>query len=286
MRTANSIKVADRLLHVTSGVLAGLAVLGLGAIVVQLFRDGASELGTFSLNFLVGEVEDAGRAGGIGPILASTGLILLIALGTSLPLGIASSIWLSEFASATKFRATLVSGIDLLASVPSIVFGLFGMVFFCEVLGLGFSLAAGGLTLGLMILPLVIRTTSIGLEGLPRDLRGSAAALGLSKVSLISRLLLPQAAPSIAVGAALGTGRALAETAALIFTSGYATRWPSGIDQSGRALSVHVYDLAMNVPRGTENAAKSALVLLILVLVINLLTQHLSKRWRRSLSKS
>ncbi|NNE90968.1 MAG: phosphate ABC transporter permease PstA [Verrucomicrobiales bacterium] len=266
----------DRLLGAAGGFAALVVLVGFGAIVFDLFQTGTASL---SIPFLVGKVENGGRAGGIGPVLISTGMILLVCLAVALPLGTGCAIWLSEFASKIRFARAITAGIDLLASVPSIVFGLFGMVFFCRTLGLGFSITSGGLTLACMILPIVIRTTLIGLSGAPSNLRPGAAALGLSRVSTIRHLLLPVAIPGVVVGTTLGISRALAETAALIFTSGYATRWPEGFDDSGRAISVHIYDLAMNVPGGAANAAASALVLLLALLFINYLATLLADRW-------
>ena len=223
-------------------------------------------------------MENSGRSGGIGPVIVSTGMILLVCLAVALPLGIGTALWLSEFATKRRASRIILAGIDLLASVPSIVLGLFGMVFFCQVLGFGYSITSGGL-----ILPIVIRTTLIGLQGAPENLRPGAAALGMSRVSTIRHLLFPVAVPGIVVGTTLGISRALAETAALIFTSGYATRWPQNFGDSGRAISVHIYDLAMNVPGGAAKAASSALLLLvallIALLIINTIATSLADRW-------
>lgn len=267
----------DRVLAVASG-FAALAALGVFLwIVGDLAMRGASQL---SWKFATGEVEDAGRSGGIGPILVSTALILSLSLAVALPIGTACAAWLSEFARQGGLLARSVrAGVDLLASVPSIVFGLFGMVFFCQVLGMGFSLLAGGLTLACMVLPITIATGYAGFRAVPDEVRQSAAACGLTKASTLWHLLLPGAMPGIAAGLTLGTGRAAAETAALLFTSGYATRWPDGLNDSGRALSVHIYDLAMNVPGGAANAAASALLLLFCLLVINAVASLISERW-------
>ncbi len=274
---------SHRALDLTFGILGGVAAL-LGVIlfawiVWDLARMGWGQL---SWEFLTGEVEQSGRAGGIGPILLSTLLILLCCLGLALPLGIGCAIWLSEYVPAeSRAGRTVSSAIDLLASVPSIVFGLFGMAFFCQLLGLGFSILSGGLTLACMILPILIRTTLAAMQALPADLRPAAAALGLTQTTMLVRILLPAAMPGILIGVTLGVGRALSETAALIFTSGYATRWPSSLDDSGRAISVHIFDLAMNIPNGSAKASASALVLLLLILAINLSATSLAERWIR-----
>lgn len=223
-----------------------------------------------SWDFLSTETENAGRAGGIYPILVSTLLILAVAMTVAAPIGLATSILLSEFiAKNNPFARAIGMSIDVLAGVPSIVFGLFGMAFFSVYLGLGFSILAGGLTLACMALPILIRTIEEGLSAVPDEWRKGAAALGISRLSALLHILLPAAAPALSAGLMLGIGRAMAETAALIFTSGYVDRMPSSLHDSGRALAVHIYDLSMNVAGGDANAYASALVLVILLIIIN-----------------
>jgi len=248
-------------------------------ILVDVVRQGAPEL---SWELLTAAPRDSGRAGGLAPILVSTILILGVCLAVALPLALASAVLLAEIASTGGSFARLVrSSLDILAGLPSIVFGLFGYAFFCDALGLGFSILSGGLTLACMVLPLLIRSVESALRAVPSELHGAAAALGLSKTATIRSLLLPAAAPGLVVGLVLGIGRALAETAALLFTSGYVSRMPSSLFDSGRALSVHVYDLAMNVPGGDARAYASALVLLGLLLGTNALASGLVGRWQR-----
>lgn len=159
--------------------------------------------------------------------------------------------------------------LDILAGVPSIVFGLFGNAFFCVWLGLGFSILSGGLTLACMVLPILIRTAESGLRTVPNDWRLGAAALGISKASALVNVLIPAAAPALVAGLMIGIGRAMAETAALIFTSGYVDRMPTSLLDSGRAISVHIYDLTMNVAGGDRSAYASALALIALLILIN-----------------
>lgn len=223
-----------------------------------------------SWTFLTAPPENAGRRGGIGPILVSTSLILGVCLAVSLPIGIGTAVLLAEFTSDQNlFGRTTRRSLDVLAGVPSIVFGLFGNAFFCKTLGLGFSILSGGLTLACMVLPILIRSTEEGFRAVPVNYRLSAAALGLSRTTTLVHLLLPAAVPGLLVGLILGVGRAIAETAALIFTSGYVDRMPESLLDSGRALSIHIFDLSMNVSGGDANAYASALVLVILLLAVN-----------------
>jgi len=272
-------KWPDRALALAGAIAALLSFLLFSWLVWDLVRLGLPRI---SWTFLTAGVEDAGRSGGIAPLLVSTLWILLCCLTLAIPLGSGCALWLSEFVRRGSLLARLVTGgVDLLASVPSIVFGLFGMVFFAQTLGLGFSILSGGLTLACMILPILVRTTLSALESLPTDLRPAAAALGLSKTTTTIKILFPAALPGIVVGVTLGIGRALSETAALLFTSGYSTRMPESVSDSGRALSVHIYDLALNVTKGAPMASSSALVLLALIFVVNAAAVAISERWLR-----
>ena len=233
-----------------------------------------------SWEYLSAGPEDAGRGGGIAPILVSTLLILAVCMAVSIPLGVGTAVLLSEFGRRNQFFGRLVRySLDVLAGVPSIVFGLFGNAFFSITLGMGFSILSGGLTLSCMVLPLLIRSTESALRAVPDDYRRAAAALGLPVFTALWRILLPAATPGLIAGLVLGIGRALAETAALLFTSGYVDRMPGSLLDSGRALSIHIYDLAMNVPGGESNAYASAVVLICLLLVINALTFRAADRW-------
>lgn len=246
---------------------AALVTCAFAWILADVVRYGAREL---SWDFLTSAPQRAGRAGGIGPILVSTLAIVTVCLAVAVPLGVGAALFLSELTRAGGLLGGVVrASLDILAGVPSIVFGLFGNALFAVTLGLGFSILSGGLTLACMVLPLLIRTVEIGLRAVPRDYRLASAALDLSRVRFFGSVLLPAAAPGILAGLLLGLGRALAETAALLFTSGYVDRMPRSVLDSGRSLSVHVYDLAMNVPGGESRAYATALVLVVVLLAVN-----------------
>jgi phosphate transport system permease protein len=233
-----------------------------------------------SLSFIFSAPQNAGREGGIGPILLSTLLIVGVCMGVALPMGLGTALFLSEYTRHDHVLGRLIRGsLDVLAGVPSIVFGLFGNALFCQALGLGFSILSGGLTLACMVLPILIRTVEESFRAISRDQRLSAAALGLSTPTTIRTILLPAAIPGLLVGGILGMGRAIAETAALIFTSGYVDRMPESLMDSGRSLAVHIYDLAMNVAGGNPNAYATALVLVGVLLIINLSASWIATRW-------
>lgn len=270
-------KTIDRLFSGAIWSAAALLICIFLILLGDLVWQGVAHL---SWSFLLSEPTNAGRSGGIAPILVSTLLILLVALAAAIPLGLGAAVWLAEY---TRRGGALGHGVglslDVLAGVPSIVFGLFGNAFFSVFLGLGFSILAGGLTLACMILPIFIRTSEVGLAAVSNDWRRGAAALGMSRAAALWHILLPSAAPAIGAGLMLGIGRATAETAALIFTSGYVDRMPESLFDSGRALAVHIYDLSMNVSGGDGAAYASALVLIVLIVLINTAALALSDRW-------
>ncbi len=258
----------------------GLIILGFFWILGDVLWHGWTQL---TWIFLLTSPQDSGREGGIGPILISTSLIIGVCMIIAWPIGLSTAIFLAEYTQDHHRFGRLIRGsLDVLAGVPSIVFGLFGNALFCQALGLGFSILSGGLTLACMVLPLLIRTTEESFRAITADQRLSATALGLSQSTIIGRILLPAAVPGLLAGSILGLGRAIAETAALIFTSGYVDRMPESLLDSGRALSIHIYDLAMNIAGGNSNAYATAIVLVGLLLIINLTASWIADQWTTS----
>ncbi len=265
----------DRLAGMIGGLLLLAVLVPMGLMLWSLLEQGA---GVLSMDFLLEDPRQAGRTGGIAALLVSTGWILAVCLLVAVPVGLGCALYLSEQVPAGTRRAQWLGGVlDMLAAVPSIVYGLFGYQFFAISLGLGFSILSGGLALALMVLPLMIRSAEQALRGVPMSYRQASEALSISRWGWVRRILVPQAAPGIAVGIILSIGRALAETAVLLFTAGYVLRQPDSLLDSGRALSVHIYDLAMNVPGGMPRAAATGLVLVAILVILNLLV----RRWLR-----
>jgi phosphate transport system permease protein len=276
----HSLDYRNRIFAVLIWSSATIVTFAFVAILGDLLWHGLSKI---SFAFLTELPRSSGRNGGVSSILVSTLLIITVALAVTLPLGLASAVWLSEYAQLKGPLSYIARGVrislDVLAGVPSIVFGLFGNAFFSLFLGLGFSILAGGLTLAAMMLPIFIRTTEFGLSAVPSQWRSGGAALGLSRATLICNVLIPAAAPAIAAGLVLSIGRAAAETAALIFTSGYVDRMPGSLLDSGRSLAVHVFDLSMNVTGGDSAAYGSAIVLIVVIAIMNAIAMLLSDRW-------
>ena len=257
----------DRVARVVLGAGPAAAIALVVGIAWHVAAGGA---GAVDWEFLVAGPRSAGREGGIGPMIAATGWVLAIGVGAALPLGLGAGTWLAELSGPARL---LRGALDVLSAVPSIVYGLFGMAFFCEALGMGWSLLSGGLTVAVMILPLFVRLTEAGLRGVSSDYRAAGAALGLPRWALLRRVLLPEAAPALAAALLLATGRVLSESAVLLFTAGASTRMPTGPMAPGRVLALHVYQMAIEVPGGQPRATATSLVLLATILVTTALAR-------------
>ena len=234
----------------------------------------------FKFSFLFDTLSNSGRDGGISTIIVSTLIIVAFALLISISISILSAICIDYFSNNIRITKVLKLSLDTLSATPSIVFGLIGNIIFCEFFGLGYSLLSGSLTLALMILPIQTRIILIGLSSVPKDISLGAHALNLKPFTNYFRIKIHLIKKQILSGTFLGLGRSLAETAALLFTSGYGVKMPTSLLDSGRTLSIHIYDLAMNIPGGNDNAYKSAFTLISLVFIISLVTAALQRKFK------
>lgn len=213
------------------------------------------------------------------PPIISTLYIVVIALIISVPIGIGAAIYLNEYAKKGRFVECIRFAIEILAAVPSILFGLFGMIFFLTKCKLGFSILSGALTVSLMILPTIVKTTEEALKTVPNAFREGSLALGAGKFATITKVVLPSALPGILTGIILSTGRIIGETAAIYLTAGTMFKQPNTPMDSGRTLAVHLYLLAKEGISFTE-AYAAAVVLLIIILLLNLLTYYVGYKLR------
>ncbi|MEF9971893.1 MAG: phosphate ABC transporter permease PstA [Oscillospiraceae bacterium] len=206
--------------------------------------------------------------------LTMTGVSLLFAV----PLGVCSAIYLVEYSKRdNKFVALVRTTTETLQGIPSVVYGLFGSLFFVTVIFKGYCLMAGALTLAIMILPLIMRTTEEALKSVPDSFREGSFGLGAGKLRTVFRIILPAAAPGIFAGLVLSVGRIVGETAALIYTAGTVAQIPSNLLGSGRTLSVHMYAL-WNEGLNTGQSYATAVILLLSVILINALADYLQKK--------
>lgn len=212
------------------------------------------------------------------PSIINTLIMTVIALAISVPLGIFTAIYLVEYAKrGNKFVTVIRLTTETLSGIPSIVYGLFGMLFFVTALKWGLSILAGAFTLSIMILPLVMRTTEEALKSVPDSFREGSFGLGAGKLRTVFRIVLPSAVPGILAGVILAVGRIVGETAALIYTSGTVADIPDSVFGSGRTLAVHMYNLSSEGLHVEESYA-TAVVLLIFVVGINTLSGFAAKK--------
>lgn len=222
-----------------------------------------------NMEFLFSAPKDMGRAGGIFTTLVGTVLLPLLAVAIALPLGVGTAVYLSEYTRETRLTRALRFGTDCLAGIPSIIFGLFGFIFFVVMLKMGWCLLSGGLTLAIMVLPTIIRTAEEAIRSVPNSYREVSFSLGATRWETVLKVVLPNALPGIVTGVMLAIGRSIGETAAVIFTAGSSLRMPSSMFDSVRTMSVHFYILACE-GISDEKAYATAAVLIISVLLVNL----------------
>lgn len=257
-----------------------IVLAALGMILFGIVVNGA---GAISWEFLTGSPRDLGRAGGIFPAIVGTFYLVGGGLAIALPLGIATAVYLIEYTAETPLTRSIRAAVDLLNGTPSIVFGLFGFAFLVIFLNFGVSLIAGQITLGLMILPTIIRTTEESLRSIPGSLREGSYALGATKWQTISRVVLPPALPGILTGAILSIGRAAGETAPIMFTAAiFSSRYlPSSLAEPVMALPYHLFVLTTSIPGASTQSYGTAFVLLLLVLAIYLAAILVRRRYNR-----
>ncbi len=213
------------------------------------------------------------------PAMINTLEIVALSLLISVPLGIFSAIYLVEYAkSGNKVVGIVRVTAETLTGIPSIVYGLFGMLFFVGALHFGYSILSGAFTLAIMVLPVIMRTTEEALLAVPKSYREGSFGLGAGKLRTVFKIVLPPAMPGILSGVILAIGRIVGETAALIYTAGTVTKAASGIFDSGRTLSVHMYSLSKEGFH-TDEAYATAVVLLVLVIFINGLSGLVAKKF-------
>jgi len=219
---------------------------------------------------------------GILPMIVTTLIIIPLTLIIAAPIGICSAIYLVEYARPGKIVNLIRFATESLAGIPSIIYGLFGYVFFCLTLGFNYSILSGSLTLSIMVLPTIIRTTEEAIKTVPNSYREGSLALGATKLTTIFKIILPSSISGILTAIILSIGRIVGETAAVIFTLGTVTDMPKNLMSSGRTLATHMYNLARE---GTnENAAfATAAVLIIVVALINLSARSVAGQFQKKL---
>jgi phosphate transport system permease protein len=260
-----------------------LVVLVLVSIVIYLLVRGVPHIGWSFFTTRPAPGIDGG--GGVSTILISTAYLMGFTMVLLIPLGVGAAIYLAEYAKDNKVTRAIRYAIDMLAGVPSIVFGLFGFALFVLALNFSFSILAGGLTLVCLLLPTMIRTAEESIKAVPMDYREAALALGATKWQSIWRVVLPAALPGIVTGIILSLGRALGETACLYVTMGGYRGIPRNFLASpGSTLSLEVFFRAFEV-NDMDGAMAAATVLIVTILIINSATNYLAARFHTKMSR-
>lgn len=255
---------------------AYITTLVLLAIIAYVVINGLPHI---SLDFIFGWPQGVNAEGGIWPTIVSTIYVTALAMLICTPVAVLAAVYLAEYAKQGKIVDIIRYAADALASVPSIVMGLFGYALFVEAMGLGLSMVSAALALALLMLPIVMRTTEEAIRAVPRYIRWGAYGLGATKWQVVSKIVLPSAFGRIATGIVLAIGRAIGETAVVLYTMGQAINLPISPLDSGRPMTVHLYLLAndginMNAVYGT------ALLLMAIILTFNLFARYLSRKRR------
>jgi phosphate transport system permease protein len=277
-----SVRVAEKAAFaiLTAAVMTVIVIIGI--ILYYIISRGAPAI---TWEFLSQPPSDLGRSGGIYPAIIGTLYLVGGAILFAVPVGIGASIFLTEYTTEGKLTKTIRAGVDLLNGTPSIVFGLFGLAFFVLYLDWGISMLAGQVSLGLMVLPTIIRTTEEALRSVPQSLREGSLALGATKWQTIRKVVLPPATPGIITGTILSIGRAAGETAHIMFTAVvFSQRFlPDSVFDPVMALPFHLFILTTSVPGATQNQYGTALVLLMLVVSIYLVAIVLRMRYYKKM---
>jgi phosphate transport system permease protein len=266
-------KIVDRIAIGILWLNGFLTILILGVIIGYIVVKG---LPAMSLAFIFTSPKGIEQSGGIFPTIVASIYVTVLSVLICSPVAVGAAIYLSEYVKEGRLTAVIRFGADTLASVPSIVLGLFGLSLFVYILGLGWSIISGALTLTLMILPILMRTTEDALKAVPNAWRNGSMGLGATKWQTIRRVVLPAAMPRILTGVVLAVGRVFGETAVLMFTVGMAINLPIFPTEPGRTMPTHLYLLATE-GISMKTAYGTALLLMAIILLFNISARRMFK---------
>ena len=264
-------KISDAILYAVMTITLTAVLIILVMIIIYILKSAG---GYLNLSLLTRPASE----GGILPMIITTVYIVLVSIAVAFPVGICTAIFLNEYSGNSGFIRILRLAIDTLAGIPSIIYGLFGLLVFCRILGFGQSIIAGALTLSIMILPVIIRTTKESLKSIPDSFREGSLSLGATKLQTIVHVVIPSALPGIINAVILAIGRVVGESAPVLLTVGLAKNLPKSIFESGRTLTIHLYYLTSEAVRPEDfgMAFAAASILVILVLAINTATKFIT----------
>lgn len=290
-------KMQDRVAKIVLCAIAGVLLVVVGWLVLHVLAAGASKL--IDIKFLAGASKTFGEGGGIGAQLFNTWYLLFVTLICSVPLSLGAAIYVTQYAKEGRMTRLFTTSIEVLASLPSIIVGLFGFLAFVLYAGWGFSILSGAITLTFFNLPILVRVMVQALQSVPRAQRDAALALGLTRWEATTQVLLPEALPALVTGVILSAGRVLGEAATLMYTAGQSTpalnfanfnplspSSPWNIMRPAETLAVHIWKINSEsvIPDVAIISAGTAAVLLVCILTFNVLARFISSRFHKKVT--
>lgn len=274
-------KIVQGIVFSVIGLFTLITMVILIVIVFHIISNGLKGI---SLSFILQYPEEMGKSGGILPVIVGTLYVTLLAVIIAAPVGVLAAIYLTEYSKKGKVVELIRFGTETLAGIPSIIYGLFGFAFFVIALGFRWSILSGALTLSIMILPTIIRTSEEAIKTVPMSFREGSLALGATKWQTIAKVVIPPAMPGILTGVILGVGRAIGETAAVLLTAGSSLNFPTSIFSPTRTMSVHLYILSSE-GLSKLNSYATATLLIVIVFIINTFANLIIRRYNRILGR-
>ncbi|MCL2881627.1 MAG: phosphate ABC transporter permease PstA [Coriobacteriia bacterium] len=261
-------------------IAAGITVMALAIIILYVLINGAPAIASHFPSFIFTWPHGVNAAGGIWPTIVSTIYVTALAMLIATPIAVLAAVYLAEYAKQGRIVTIIRFAADSLASVPSIVMGLFGLAFFIEAFHIPMSMLSAALALSLLMLPIIMRATEEAIRAVPRYIRWGSYGMGATKWQTVRRVVLPWAMPRIITGLVLAMGRAIGETAVVFYTMGMAINMPVTPLDSGRSMAVHLYMLAVD-GINLKSAYGTALILMVVILLLNTLAHAIQRRYRK-----
>ncbi|MBE6051688.1 MAG: phosphate ABC transporter permease PstA [Clostridium sp.] len=257
-------------------LLWGSIVITLGMLIFILSYIFIKGIKVLSFDFLLKDYSPLGD-GGVMPMVITTLYMVGLSILVSTPIAILAAIYLQEYAKQGKLVKTIRFATECLSGIPSIVYGLFGAVFFVEYLNMGYSIIAGALTVSIIILPVIIRTTEESLKSVPNAYKEGSLGLGATRLQTLYKVVVPSAVPGILAGTILAIGRVIGESAAILLTAGTVAKVPKSIFSSGRTLTVQAY-LVTKEAGAINEACAVGIILIVIVFLLNTLARYISRK--------
>ncbi len=273
--------LVDRIVKYVFFGITGVIASGIISLIVFLVLQGIDDI---SWNFLTAFPENSMASGGVFPALLGSIYFLIVAMVFAIPVGLLGAIYLSEYSKDNFFNKIVLTSVNILAGIPSVIFGLFGLALFCIIFGFGTSVIAGGLTLGIMALPYIISNTHESLRSVPNSYREASHGLGANKSQTVFGVILPSATSRIITGIIIAIGRVIGETAPILFTGAafYITKNPSNIFQPTMALPTHIFVLSTAYSDEVTPKLEGTISLLIMIVIVLF---FIASRFRKKASK-